>query len=268
MLSFNRIEFYSDPFTHFCVDDVLSSEFSKRLMSDFPSDVSNLKFLKLQNGAYFLVSSRNDGFDIEVPTTFQTLIENFKSDIFLRDLWVHISKAVLLTHSDLFSECGSDSSQKFINLLKEGYLRFNFSFAEMGPGAFLTPHCDNELKIVSLILYLPGDDWSSNFSGGTQICRINKVSANIDLRNMYLPFGDAEIIRDFNFKSNRMVGFVKSKNSYHSVQPVQCDNGCIRRAFIVNIERVSAPPLSSLYCFYHVTDTFIDIFKRLLRFFK
>ena len=268
MTNFNKIELFRDPFFHFCIDDFFPLDFYKRLQSDFPSAVSDLKFLKLQNGAYFLVSSRDDGFVIEVPTSFKILIENVKSDIFLKDLWFYISKAVLSSHPDLFLGESEDFSQTFIRLLKNGHLKFNFSFAEMGPGAFLTPHCDNELKIVSLIFYLPGDDWSSNYSGGTQICQIKKASANIDLRNIYFPFGEAEIIRDFNFKSNRMVGFVKSKNSYHSVLPVQCDNGCNRRAFIVNIERVSSPPLSSWYCVYHTTDRIKEVFKRILRLYK
>ncbi len=115
-------------------------------------------------------------------------------------------------------------------------------------------HPDQTSKVISFLLYLDNSGWEKNSEGGTdfwEICDFNvdyckdKNSIDSKLRegkNLIKPASlrkeDSEKVRKFlsvKFKPNRLVGFVRTDTSYHSIPPRVLPNGISRDCFQVNI---------------------------------
>ena len=107
----------------------------------------------------------------------------------------------------------------------------------------MEPHTDSVTKFVSLLLYFPDPEWNDSFGGGTEFYRPLKTADNENWGNRRVPFGDLESFRLAQYTPNRLIGFVKSKNSYHAVRPLTCPEHMYRNSLNINIlGRAGFPP--------------------------
>ena len=58
---------------------------------------------------------------------------------------------------------------------------------------------------------------------------------NKNWSNNYIPLEYMNIINNFTYKKNRLVGFIKTANSWHGVEPIRQPEGMWRRALAINI---------------------------------
>ena len=55
-----------------------------------------------------------------------------------------------------------------------------------------------------------------------------------------MQFEDVVSFLKADFAPNRLVGFLKSKNSYHGVQPIACPDGMVRNSLNINVNCASS----------------------------
>ena len=53
--------------------------------------------------------------------------------------------------------------------------------------------------------------------------------------NQYVPLKNMNVVKKFTYKRNRLVGFIKTNNSWHGVEPINQPKGIYRRALAINV---------------------------------
>ena len=115
-------------------------------------------------------------------------------------------------------------------------------------------HPDNSKKVLSFLLYMDNPDWDDDNSGGTQFWEVvdskvpydqNKDSIDSQLREgrysqkiHSLKEEEADKVNCFlsvDFKPNRLIGFLRTDYSYHSILPMKLKEGITRNCFQINV---------------------------------
>ena len=139
--------------------------------------------------------------------------------------------------------------------LQDGHVSCKLSAQTNNYGFIIHP--DGRQKLVSYLLYLDKHEWGKHSTGGTDLWEIKdskvdyshkKNSIDYQMRDgrfwtdkiesVRLTEQEAEKVSKFksiDFKPNRLVGFVRSENSYHSIPPRVLPNGVTRDCFQINI---------------------------------
>ncbi len=114
-------------------------------------------------------------------------------------------------------------------------IKVTFKFSRLALGEWIEPHTDNPCKLLSLLLYLAGSDWRESYGGGTEIYEPKYAVLKNNWRNIPTPFGLMNRWRTFAFVPNRLILFLKSKNSWHGVSPLTCPKGGSRKSLLITI---------------------------------
>ena len=110
-------------------------------------------------------------------------------------------------------------------------------------GEHLHLHTDAKSKLLSMIFYF-ADENTNIPNSGTEFWKCNKNSnlwknwenkhiTNKDELNKFKL--DNEVFFKSIFEKNKLVGFIKTDNSWHSVLDHNIQEGEVRRAFVINI---------------------------------
>jgi hypothetical protein len=128
------------------------------------------------------------------------------------------------------------------NLRGNTPVRLTFEFSYLEAGCYIPPHTDVAGKLISLMIYFPdkGVDYSSG--AGTEFYRgKNKTAAQSGWKAGMMDdeaskeFLDKhEIFYTSEFTPNKLVGFVKSSNSWHGLKKLQLPPKATRRSLNVN----------------------------------
>ena len=118
-------------------------------------------------------------------------------------------------------------------------------FAYMLNGAESFPHTDGMKKIISLMLYFPEKNFSydikknlgtSFFKSNEFGLRPNDIIGKASTLEETKKFKERNKIETtFPFEKKTLFGFIKSHNSWHSVEKVQIPNDSIRKNININI---------------------------------
>jgi hypothetical protein len=118
-------------------------------------------------------------------------------------------------------------------------------FAYMLNGAESFPHTDGMKKIISLMLYFPEKNFSydikknlgtSFFKSNEFGLRPNDIIGKTSTLEETKKFKERNKIETtFPFEKKTLFGFIKSHNSWHSVEKVQIPNDSIRKNININI---------------------------------
>tara|TARA_A100001388_G_scaffold222127_1_gene172888 strand:- start:2095 stop:2910 length:816 start_codon:yes stop_codon:yes gene_type:complete len=140
------------------------------------------------------------------------------------------------------------------NDLNDGYLSCKLSSQTNNYGYIIHP--DARQKIVSFLLYLDTYGWEEDSSGGTDLWKVVKEKIKYDKNvksmdyqmrkgmlsdkhpSVRLTKEEAEKIvmfQSIDFKPNRLIGFVRSDKSYHSIPPRVLPKGITRDCFQINL---------------------------------
>ena len=121
------------------------------------------------------------------------------------------------------------------------------SFVSMLNGAQLFPHTDGMKKMLTLMLYLPDEDYTNDNGGDLEIGTSFYNSSAFGLsekniNNHIKNFSDAEIFRKknksslkFPFTKKNVYGFIKSHNSWHGLEELDIHENFIRRNININL---------------------------------
>jgi hypothetical protein len=137
---------------------------------------------------------------------------------------------------DFVAELSGDVYRTFLRRMigSDGFeLLFHWHYTPHG--CSVSPHCDASHKLGSHIFYFNSDDWDPAWGGETVVLDDGQ---RFD-RRLAPEFGefDQEIATDV--LGNRSFLFIRRKNSWHGVRPLQCPADRMRHVFIVVIHRVS-----------------------------
>ena len=124
------------------------------------------------------------------------------------------------------------SFKKYLPLYKKVRTSFCFNISE--EGGFSLPHTDSSRKLVSMVL-LFDKSWSQRNGGQVilykpkiKMMRITGEIKRVDKNNL-------NILKIISPIPNKIYGFKKTKNSYHSVENVNAYNKLNRKVFMINL---------------------------------
>lgn len=120
-------------------------------------------------------------------------------------------------------------------------IRSRFEFSSMSAaGGGIMPHTDAPNKLVTLVVsMIRNGEWDeAAWGGGTSMVMPKDRRRIYNQFNKYMPFEEVEPVRTFPFQPNQCVLFIKTYNSWHSVQPMTGPENALRKTLTVNIESI------------------------------
>jgi hypothetical protein len=248
MLRYDRLSLDYEPYPIGLIESVFDAPVYDELIKTYP-DVSLFKHMPKLGNKYSLSSLNNRNH------YYQHLKDNrawgkFHDYILSREF---IDKTLTLLkerHIDLgfkryWVKSGTRRRRSTIisRVFRQPEISARFEFSMMnGVGGNITPHTDQAGKIITFVFSMnaPGEWKNEAWGGGTAVVRPKDVRFTYNHVNKHLAHEAVEIVKEYPFNPNQALIFVKTHNSWHSVQPMRSDTDkALRRTLTVNIERLA-----------------------------
>lgn len=128
------------------------------------------------------------------------------------------------------------------NLRGSTPVKLTFEFSYLESGCYIPPHTDVAGKLISLMVYFPDKTVDYSSGAGTEFYRgKGKTAAQsgwgtgmMDDRASKEFFDRHEIFYTSEFTPNKLVGFIKSSNSWHGLKKLELPASATRRSLNVN----------------------------------
>tara|TARA_B100001059_G_scaffold236519_1_gene287499 strand:- start:21299 stop:22054 length:756 start_codon:yes stop_codon:yes gene_type:complete len=250
-----KIEILNKKLNLFKIENFLSDQEYKIIKESFPkinfsealqksknNDLKyQLKFGDTENDKYF---KNNKG--------MQILIEKLISKRFLKKIYYNfLFKFIIIRKKNFFNfffPLNILINEEEHSYLKNN-LKLNIDYSYIFDGGSIKPHTDSKRKILTLMLYFPDfeedkDDLKIKEENiGTQfyeslINNFNNKDVN-KISNLFFDKKNTKKSLKTNFKKNTIYGFIKSKNSWHSVEKFNVKEGYIRKSININLYSLS-----------------------------
>ena len=227
--------YYNNPFTIFEIENFFDSNIFQNLDTQFPDEKYFHDKHNLGNKKYF--NNKDLKFDdfLSDSPAFKNFYQELNSKEFVQKIFQFCKKDLVkipqrkkiknIILKQHVTENLIDKIKKKINHIFGSYhVRIGFEFSLMKAESFIPPHNDVENKIISLMIYFPSQDMKPNNNFGTNFYKPkNDVLENIwrgdmmnnDESNNF--FKKNSIFHHSQFTKNKLVGFLKSNNSWHDV---------------------------------------------------
>ncbi len=250
---FNREEkeILNNPFKVFEIKNFLNNELYNNLKNNFPltSDNSfNQYYESIDNGKFYFTSDNK--LYHRLKTEYDCMLE-FENIVFSKSFFDFFFKKLF------FSFLKSSNFKRFFKLLRiprlsnnretmnfKNFLFNNVSvrieYSYLVNNALLRPHTDNKNKLLSLMLYFPeeNNDLLSNdieSSLGTQFWLNHEPNyKNFHINDIENFERNSHKIYKPAFERNLLVGFVRNKYSWHSIQKLIVPDKYVRRSININ----------------------------------
>jgi hypothetical protein len=130
-----------------------------------------------------------------------------------------------------------------LNSSLHGYtpVRLVFEFSYLESECYIPPHTDVPAKLISLMIYFPDEGIEYPVGTGTEFYRGKNGAAASAWKIGMLEddatrafFDKHEIFYTSDFTPNKLVGFVKTSNSWHGVRPLTLPPKATRRSLNIN----------------------------------
>jgi len=230
-LSLNKKTYLSNEFFHlFEIDNFLPEDQYTSLLNSFPSD------------KYFIGSDNTFGKD-----TFSCKDKNFKNFLDENKNWKFLFEAfnnIKFLKSAFFSSLIPNLKSRGLGALKIWTLdkkkipfllrpffrelEVTFMFTKLRGKKNILPHTDIPSKFLSMIYYFPNNDWTKKNMGNTVFWKnINNAGNWKNWENKHVSIDQYEdfkadhvVFHQAKYSRNKLVGFVKTENSWHSVDKI------------------------------------------------
>lgn len=227
------------PFIVFEINDFLDSKRYEELLKNFPSKD--------------MFSNFSDQGSVIEPSD-----EIFKNQIITKRIWKdffdELNSKYFIESAYRFSLISNIKSRglKALKWWTTSNSKSNFFYREvkveiyftlLEKGNFLTPHTDAQSKLISTILYFD-DDLNPLPMAGTEFWK-NESNGKYwkNWENKHLKDkmeiekfkSENKIFHKSKFEKNKLVGFVKSAYSWHSILDPNIENYQTRKALVINI---------------------------------
>ena len=226
------------PFCFFQTDSYLPFSLYQELKESFPDKSFFVNVHK--TGKTTFQSDRNSDnfnkFSQENPL-WDDFLQCFMSSEFLDDAFEFLKKPLKKAR-------GKDGEKRWIlansNSLDSSNsdvipIEVRFEFSMLSEEAMIVPHTDAERKMFSLLFYFPDEDWKPEYGGGLNLYRPKNIIDQWNFENRVVPFDALEEIGLAPFTANRLLGFVKTRNSFHGVKQLKSLPGMYRKSLNINI---------------------------------
>lgn len=128
------------------------------------------------------------------------------------------------------------------NLSGHTPVRLTFEFSYLESGCYLPPHTDVPGKLISLMIYFPDEGIKYPPTAGTEFYRGKNntpaesgwVAGMMDEKSAEKFHEKHETFYTSQFGPNKLVGFIKSSNSWHGVHHLELPPNASRRSLNVN----------------------------------
>jgi len=242
------------PFNIFEKNNFFDSDFYNKLSQEFPKEEYFYNKHELGNKKYLNNKDRNFNIFLKESNSWYKFYSEVNSKKFLNEIF-------LLCKNRLFSinERKNIRSIDFklnpnLNLLSRAIrkiksfmgiyeVRLAFEFSLMKNGDFIPPHNDTENKLVSLMIYFPDEIQTKEKDLGTNFFKCVKKDLNIwkgDMMNHEQSkkfYQSHSIFYKSQFNRNKIVGFIKSKDSWHDVSKIKSSSE-LRKSLNINLYKI------------------------------
>jgi hypothetical protein len=243
----NKLEF-KDRFCFFEISDFLDEANYSDLSLTYPDPTL---FSPHNDFAKSLIGE-SDNFSkfIEENEEWKVLIEKFNTKVFVEDLIKLFGLKYVY-----FLE---NSWKKYIPMFKKVKLSFCFNISE--EGGFSLPHTDSSRKLLSMVLFFVDSTWSKKNGGQVTLYKPKDAIYENNWRNKRIDKEHLEVIKTIIPSPNKIYGFKKTKNSYHSVEPIRVIDSLCRKVLMINLiyEKSSDSP------YYQIS--FLEKIKNMINF--
>jgi|TARA_B100000780_G_C21093599_1_gene440871 hypothetical protein len=250
--------------------------FNKKLTPLFPGRFNLLIIEKCIEHELFIALRKNFPSDnyFENKTKFAlTLPQNDKNfNLFLSDCEIWKNYINLLNSVDFKKEViknfkiknvffSDKSLKRFIPFFKK--VKFEFTFNKSINESFNNPHTDSTRKIVSMIIFFTSDEWSIKNGGLVNLFKPKDNKYEFNWRNEVIEENKLEVIKIINPIPNNFYGFKKTKNSYHSVSKILCNDGESRDVLMINLSYAEPKdvPYTDKTFFVKIYQKIVNIFN-------
>ena len=235
-------------FTLFKIENFLDANTYEFINKSFPK-IDNEKFknydLKKYNYKY-TINSTDDYYKklIDSDESLRLVHNSIFSKKFFNYFYKNLKNTILLSRSTdlrfvfkLFRPKTLNFSENYFKNFFFTYIRRHIEYSFVFNGGFVAPHTDSRSKMLSLILFFPeGREGEKDL--GTTFWDSNKKN----LKNQHLNHQDdikefkekSDILTKLEFKKYDLYGFIRTSQSWHSVEPFNLGKDYIRRSVIIN----------------------------------
>lgn len=242
------------PFTIFEKKNFLPEALYDSLGQEFPSESYFRSKHSLGTKKYF--NNKDDQFKLFLDNskTWKEFYENFNSEKTLKNIFEickdhlrFIDRRKKINSIDFQYKVRKNFVSKLIRKIKQIFgiyeVTLAFEFSLMKNGDFIPPHNDTENKIVSLMIYFPDECQLKERDLGTNFFKIKSKNLDIwkgdmmDAKEASYFYQNYEIFYKSEFEKNKLVGFLKSNNSWHDVSIINSKTS-LRRSLNINIYKI------------------------------
>tara|TARA_B100001741_G_C16470845_1_gene559947 strand:+ start:197 stop:967 length:771 start_codon:yes stop_codon:yes gene_type:complete len=212
-----------DRFSLFEISNFLDEDTFAKLNLSFPDS----KFFSTHSEFAKSFTDENENFYdfLENNLEWKILYDKLNSSIFVEDLIRFFS-----LRNVYFSE---NSWKKNIRIFKKVKLSFCFNISD--EGGYSLPHTDSSRKLLSMVLFFVDKTWSEKNGGQVKLYKPKFSMFENNWRNERVNKKNLDVIKTIIPSPNKIYGFKKTKNSYHSVEPVKFINSLSRKVLMINL---------------------------------
>lgn len=239
------------PFTIFEKKKLLNNDYYQKLFDEFPTENFFENAHSLGNKKYF--NDKDEFFDkfLNESPTWKSFYNYLNSDEFLEQILFLCKQNLDLIEErkkiknikikyeykkDLISRIKRKIKKKF------GYYeaRLAFEFSIMKNRSYIPPHNDTSSKLISLMIYFPDINQDGNENLGTNFYKNKGKDFNLwrgdmlDKKNSEIFYDNYEKFYTSRYEKNKLVGFLKSKSSWHDVSKLDI-NSSSRKSLNMNL---------------------------------
>ena len=241
-----KLEFL-DRFSLFEIPNFLEEVIYKDLNSTYP----DASLFSAHNDFAKSLTDDSDNFAnfLEKNNKWKIFIEKLNTKLFAEDL------IKLFNLKNVYFS--KNNWKKSIPSFKKVKLSFCFNISE--EGGYSLPHTDSSRKLVSMVLFFVDNAWSEKNGGQVKLYKPKNIINEDNWRNHRIDKEHLEVIKTIVGSPNKIYGFKKTKNSYHSVEPVRVIDRSCRKVLMINLiyEKKSDSP-------YHQKISIIEKIKKKL----
>lgn len=239
-LSLNKKTYLSNKNFHlFEIDNFLPESQYSSLLESFPDD----KFFKNQDKTLVkdTFSCKDENFKdfLEENKYWKLLFEAFNSNKFLRSAQFSSLIPNLKSRGLGALKIWTLDKNKIPFFLRPFFreLEVTFMFTKIYGKKNILPHTDIPSKFLSMIYYFPKNNCKNKNMGNTifwKNIKNKEIWKNWENKEIsiekYNDFKDSHVIfHQAKYSRNKLVGFVKSDNSWHSVDKIDLNNNDVRQ---------------------------------------
>lgn len=214
---------YKDRFNLIVINDYLEKRKFHLLREQYPDDI----YFDNKNIFALTLTDKEQKFQefLNKNEIWNNFVNEIKSKKFINDLIsIYKLKFVYSSEKDL---------RRFLPFYKR--VKLELTFNKSKKGSYNDPHTDVPRKILTFVIFFTPDEWSKNDGGIVKLFKPKSIDDENNWRNNIIPENKLNLLDIILPNSNTIYGFKKSKNSYHSVTNVNCDNNKSRKVFMINL---------------------------------